>query len=433
MNITTTNLISARKVQKTFTKDQRQELLVLDNINFEMPEGEIVALLGKSGCGKSTLLRIFAGLAKASKGDVLYRGDPIYGPVRGIAMVFQHFALMPWLTVFQNVELGLEAQGIARAERRERALQAIDVIGLDGFESAYPKELSGGMRQRVGFARALVVNPSLLLMDEPFSALDVLTAENLKSDLIDLWQEKKTQLGGILFVTHSIEEAVELADRIIILNGEPSYIQADLSVEMAHPRNSQDPSFRKLVDDIYTLMTTRPGQNGPAIKKEKAMHLGYRLPDVDISELTGLLETLEEEEGGRMDLPELAEVLHLDIDDLFPLTEMLELLRFAKVSQGDITITQAGHTFVHADILEKKKLFSMHLMRYVPLVKHICRILDERHGHRAAKGRFLNELEDFLSEEEAERVLKVVIDWGRYAELFAYDDNSGTFSLENPS
>lgn len=230
---------------------------MLNNINFQMQEGEIVALLGKSGSGKSTLLRIIAGLIKPSSGKVIYRNNPVAAPVRGMAMVFQNFALLPWLTVLQNVELGLEALGVARQERRVRALKAIDTIGLDGFESAFPKELSGGMRQRVGFARALVVDPDILLMDEPFSALDVLTADNLKSDLLDLWETEKTNTKGIIFVTHNIEEAVLLADRILIFGSDPGHIRAELSVDTPHPRNEQDLSFRKLVDQIYTLMTTR--------------------------------------------------------------------------------------------------------------------------------------------------------------------------------
>lgn len=199
-------IIEVVNIQKSFKKGDRQDLLVLDDINLNVYEGEIVAVLGKSGSGKSTLLRIIAGLIEATNGSVNYRGKIVDGPARGISMVFQTFALLPWLTVLQNVELGLEALGVAREERRSRALKAIDMIGLDGFETALPRELSGGMRQRVGFARALVVNPDILLMDEPFSALDVLTADNLKSDLLDLWQSKKTGLNAIIFVTHSKQD-----------------------------------------------------------------------------------------------------------------------------------------------------------------------------------------------------------------------------------
>ncbi len=430
-----TNILTVRDVCKSFKKDRTQEMLVLKEINFTLNEGEIVALLGKSGSGKSTLLRIIAGLIRPSSGEIVYRGRPVLGPARNISMVFQHFALMPWLTVLQNVELGLEALGVPRDERRTRALKAIDTVGLDGFESALPKELSGGMCQRVGFARAIVVNPDVLLMDEPFSALDVLTADNLRSDLMDLWKDKKTNTNGIIFVTHNIEEAAALADRIIIFNSDPGTIRAELQVELKQPRDDQDQSFRKLVDDIYTLMTTSMTTGAElAGTKYKDIGIGYRLPDIEISELIGLLETVDAEgENGRMDLPELAESTHKDIDELFPLTEVLELMRFGNVSKGDIEINADGRRFVELDILERKKVFAHHLIAYVPLAKHIRRVLDERPGHRADEERFLRELEDHLSEDEAERVLRVAIDWGRYAEIFAYDYNSGSLSLENPS
>jgi NitT/TauT family transport system ATP-binding protein len=425
-------LIEVYDVEKSFKKGDRQELLVLKDVNFRMNEGEVVAILGKSGSGKSTLLRIIAGLIAPSAGHVTYRGQSVYGPVRGTAMVFQNFALLPWLTVLQNVELGLEALGVAREERRERALKAIDTIGLDGFESAFPKELSGGMRQRVGFARALVVNPDLLLMDEPFSALDVLTADNLKSDLMDLWQNKKTGIHGILFVTHNIEEAVLLADRIIIFNSNPGSIRAELKVTLAHPRSDLDPRFRNQVDRVYTLMTTTLRPLGAADQPHH-IDIGYRLPEASISEVTGLLETLNApENNGKMDLPDVADILMLDIDELFPLTELLEILQFAKVSKGDITITDSGKAFVEADILERKKIFSATLKKYVPLARYIYEQLVRHPRHRALEENFLSLLEDYLPEQEADRVLQTLIEWGRYAELFAYDYNAGLLTLENP-
>lgn len=415
-------------ISKSFKKGDRQELLVLDQINLKMYEGEIIAILGKSGSGKSTLLRIIAGLINASGGQIYYRGKPVRGPVRGISMIFQTFALLPWLTVLQNVELGLEAMGLPREERRERSLKAIDTIGLDGFESALPKELSGGMRQRVGFARALVVNPDILLMDEPFSALDVLTADNLKSDLIDLWQSKKTGLNGILFVTHSIEEAITIADRIIIFNSNPGSIRADLKVTLPYPRSDIDPRFRNQVDRVYTLMTTQP-----QAESGRTLDIGYRLPEASVEEMTGLLEILNlPEHQGRMDLPDVADNLMLDIDNLFPLMELLEILHFAKVSKGDITITHEGQAFIEADILERKKIFSIHLKKYVALARYIYDQLIRHPRHRALEEHFQSLLEDYLSESEAERVLQTVIEWGRYAELFAYDYNAGVLSLENP-
>lgn len=428
-------IIEVVDVQKSFRTGDRQELLVLNQINLKMYEGEIIAILGKSGSGKSTLLRIIAGLIASSNGEIRYRGEAVTGPVRGISMVFQSFALLPWMTVLQNVELGLEAIGVGREERRERALKAIDMIGLDGFESALPKELSGGMRQRVGFARALVVNPDILLMDEPFSALDVLTADNLKSDLLDLWRSKKTGLNGILFVTHSIEEAIMIADRIIVFNSNPGSIRADLRVTLPFPRSDLDPRFHNQVDRVYTLMTTQPQGASESADGEKftTIDIGYRLPEASVSEVTGLLELLNSpEHQGKMDLPELSDTLTLDIDDLFPLTELLEILHFARVSKGDITITDEGKALVEADILERKKIFSVHLKQYVPLARYIYDQLVRHPRHRALEENFLSLLEDYLSESEAERVMQTVIEWGRYAELFAYDYNAGVLSLENP-
>jgi len=428
-------IIEVVNVEKHFKIGDRQELLVLHEVNFRMNPGEIVAILGKSGSGKSTLLRIIAGLVRPSEGTIYYRGKAVHGPVRGISMVFQSFALLPWLTVLQNVELGLEALGIDRDERRERALKAIDTIGLDGFESAFPKELSGGMRQRVGFARALVVNPDILLMDEPFSALDVLTADNLKTDLLDLWESKKTGINGIIFVTHNIEEAVLLADRIIVFNSNPGSIRGELKVPLAHPRSELDPRFRNQIDRVYTMMTTKIQEIGEAQHGGHApIDIGYRLPEASVAEFTGLLETLNAPENdGKMDLPVVADTLMLDIDELFPLTELLEILHFAKVSKGDIAITEEGKAFVEADILERKKIFLRHLKKYVPLARYISEQLNHHPRHRALEENFISLLEDYLTEKEAERVLHTVIEWGRYAELFAYDYNSGVLSLENPN
>ncbi len=424
-------IIQLENCRKSFKKSAHQELLVLEDVNFTLHEGEIVALLGKSGSGKSTLLRIIAGLIPPTTGKVTYRGNLVNKPVVGIAMVFQSFALMPWLTVLQNVELGLEAQGIPRDERRKRAIEAIDIIGLDGFESAYPKELSGGMRQRVGFARALVINPDVLLMDEPFSALDVLTAENLKSDLLQLWQAKQTNTNGILLVTHNIEEAATLADRIIIFGSDPGYIRAELTVDLPQPRDTESVPFRNLVDKVYTLMTTGPKEKAKRAMREHQISLGYRLPDVDPSELSGLIETMTFYEG-RIDLPELAEDVSMNIDDLFPIIETLEILGFAKVAEGDIQLSELGVEFSNADLQTRKHLFARRLLEKVPLARYIRRILDEKPSHRVSEERFLTKLEDYLSEKEADRVLHTMIDWGRYAEIFAYDFNSGMLSLENP-
>lgn len=428
-------IIKIENLRKAYKKSTAQDLLVLDGINLTIRSGEIVALLGKSGSGKSTLLRIIAGLMVPTQGQVTYRDQTVTRPVSGIAMVFQSFALMPWLTVLENVELGLEAQGIDREERRKRAIEAIDIIGLDGFESAYPRELSGGMRQRVGFARALVVHPDVLLMDEPFSALDVLTADNLRSDLLDLWQEKKTNTHAIVLVTHNIEEAVLLASRIVILGSDPGVICADLSVPLAYPRQLDSPECRHLVDRIYTLMTTTPKGKTRLAQRDRQISLGYRLPDVEPSELSGLIETLVETtdtSAERMDLPELADELMMNVDDLFPILETLDVLGFAQIIEGDIRLTSLGKQFYDADLQARKQIFAKRLLETIPLARYIRRVLDEKNSHRVSEERFLTKLEDYLSEKEAERVLTTMIDWGRYAEIFAYDAKAGILSLENP-
>jgi len=406
--------------------------LVLDHVDFTLRDGEIVAILGKSGSGKSTFLRILAGLVPPSEGAVEYRGLDVSKPARGIAMVFQSYALFPWLTVLGNVELGLEALGVSAAERRRRAVSAIDVIGLDGFENAYPKELSGGMRQRVGFARALVVDPDVLLLDEPFSSLDVLTAETLRSDLLDLWDDRRIPTKGIVIVSHNIEEAVEIADRILIFSSDPGRIRAQIPIALPRPRAYDNPGFRQIVDQVYTLLTTEPGRDGRRGAKPEPIGIGHRLPDASVQQLSGLIDTLTDAPyHGRADLPHLADEENLVMDELFPLIETLQLLGFANVSGGDIELTPLGRAYADADMLARKQIFAEGLLKHVPLATHIRRVLDERPGHRAPATRFLRELEDHLSEEEAERVLDTLINWGRHAEIFAYDYDTEVLSLEN--
>jgi len=407
--------------------------LVLDGVNVAIDEGEIVSLLGRSGSGKSSLLRIIAGLLKPTSGRALWQGHAVNGPYPGVAMVFQSFALFPWLTVQENVELGLEAQRVPAAERDRRASDAIDLIGLGGFEGAYPKELSGGMRQRVGFARALVVHPELLLMDEPFSALDVLTAETMRTDIIDLWIEGRLPVRSVLMVTHNIEEAVLMSDRILILSSNPGRIMAEIKITLPHPRNRDDPRFRQQVDDIYGRMTARtPGDRGDGKGGQgfPGVGVGMALPPISTNELAGLMETLSASPDGRADLPALAEELNFEVDDLFPIAETLQLLRFAEVAQGDIQLTAAGRRFADGDLESRKQLFAEHLIAYVPLAALIKRVLDERPNHRARAARFSEELEDFMSEDYAEDTLKAVVSWCRFAELFVYDEADQTFSLE---
>jgi NitT/TauT family transport system ATP-binding protein len=425
-------LLSIDNVSQTYVRGADKGATVLDKISLTLNEGEIVGLLGRSGCGKSTLLRIVSGLNRPSDGEVVYRGEPVAGPVDGIAMVFQSFALFPWLTVLANVELGLRAKGVPEAEARKRALKAIDIIGLDGFENAYPKEISGGMRQRVGFARALVVAPSILLMDEPFSALDVLTAETLRTDLLDLWVEGRMPIKSILMVTHNIEESVLMCDRIVVLSSNPGRISAEIKVTLQHPRNRLDPEFRQLVDQIYALMTRRADvkTNSGAFP---GLGIGMALPTVSTNTLAGMIEEVAAPPyDGKADLPALADSLQLEIDDLFPVAETLQLLRFAELAEGDIKLTLAGRRFAEMDVDQRKKLFGDHLLSYVPLAQRIRRVLDERPSHHAPATRFREELEDYMSEDYAETTLKSVTTWGRYGEIFAYDESTQSFSLENP-
>ncbi len=427
-------LVVVDHVRQTYAKGSGDSVMVLDDMNLALRENEIVSLLGRSGCGKSSLLRIIAGLMPPSGGRVTIGGREVDGPAPEVAMVFQTFALFPWLTVLENVEIGLEAQRVAPAERHKLALAAIDLIGLDGYESAYPKELSGGMRQRVGMARALVVHPKLLLMDEAFSALDVLTAETLRTDLLDLWHEGRMPISSILLVTHNIEEAVLMSDRILVLASNPGRITAEIPVTLPQPRNRLDPAFRALVDDIYARMTARPSGKAAAAGTFPGTGISMLLPRVSPNLLAGLMESVAGEPyNGHADLPLLAAPLQMEIDDLFPVAESLQLLRFAEVAEGDIRLTDAGKRFVQLDSDGRKKLFAQHVLAYVPLAGHIKRVLDERGAHAAPASRFRDELEDNMSEEFADQTLRAVTSWGRYGEAFAYDEASGVFSLDNPT
>ena len=431
-----TTLLSVNHVTQVFqTGSGESRAPVLSDVSLSLKTGEIVALLGRSGSGKSTLLRIIAGLTRPTEGSVMISGEPVTGPAREVAMVFQSFALFPWLDVLDNVEIGPRANGVPLDETRKRALQAIDTIGLDGFESAYPKELSGGMRQRVGFARALVMQPKILLMDEPFSALDVLTAETLRTDLLDLWQEGRIPIKSILMVTHNIEEAVLMADRILVLSSNPGRIASEIPVDIPHPRDRLEPEFRELVERIYALMTQRPVVAKPASREAAAaaIGLGLALPLVSTNSLAGMLEEIAAPPyNGRADLPHLANSLQLEIDDLFPLAETLQLLRLAELEEGDIKLTPLGQRFVDMDVDQRKKVFGEEVLAHIPLASHIKRVLDERPSHRAPATRFREELEDYMSEDYAERTLRAIINLGRFGELFAYDENSQTFSYENP-
>lgn len=432
-------LAEARNVSRFYHKDSAADVQVLDNISLTLHAGEIVGLLGRSGSGKSTLLRILAGLLPPSSGEVLWKGQPLRKPTQEIAVVFQSFALFPWMTVEENVALGLDARGVPAAERDKLVDDAIDLIGLGGYENAWPKELSGGMQQRVGLARALVVHPDLLLMDEPFSALDVLTAENLRTDLIELWSEEKLPVQSMLIVTHNIEEAVLMCDRIVIASSNPGRIAHVLHVPFVHPRNREDAEFRQLVDHIYALMTQRAPIVSEADLARRGTQQGAALTrsfralvPVSITMMIGMMEALAAPPlNGRADLPVLAEKLQLELDDLFPLGESLELLRLAELEDGDILLTNEGVHFVLSDLDERKAIMGHALLHNVPLVRMICTLLDERPTHSIKAERFRSELEDSMSADYARQTLQTIIGWGRFAELFDYDEEGDRFFLED--
>jgi NitT/TauT family transport system ATP-binding protein len=430
--MTQKNLIDLKNVAKSFKAADGTARLVLDQVDFQLKDGEIVALLGKSGSGKSTLLRIMAGLIPADHGEMTYRDKPIYGPVAGIAMVFQSFALFPWLTVQQNVELGLEAQGVAAAEREARADAVLELIGLAGFGGALPRELSGGMKQRVGIARALVTNPDVLLMDEAFSALDVLTGETLRNDMLELWEESRISTKGILVVSHNIEEAVMMSDRIIILGSDPGRVRCEVKIDLPRPRDVESLAVRALIDEVYGLMTMRHTPETVA-GEVVPHHLGYRLPDADVSRIEGVLDLLADTPfNGRADLPQLAEETELSDEELFPTYEALGLLGLAVIEKGDISLTPLGARYVEADQASKQELFGQQLLTHVPLAAHIRRNLEEEASGSLAEAKLIELLEEFMKEDEAKRVLEIAVEWGRYGEVYEYDYHTGRLTLPEP-
>ncbi len=435
--IATETLIGVENVCKRFPLPEgKGEFTVLQDVSVEVRSGEVVALLGRSGSGKSTLLRIMAGLIPPSEGRVLSGGKVLRGPNRDVAMVFQSFALLPWLTVQENVELGLEAQGVPKDERRRRALQAIDLVGLDGFESAYPKELSGGMKQRVGFARAFVLKPQVLFMDEPFSALDVLTSENLRGEIDDLWNAKTFPSTSILIVTHNIEEAVFLADRVVILGANPGRVRGEVKIDLPRPHDRTDPRFKSLVEYIYAAMTnpelevTGAPQSAPPVAPVSPYAM--LLPHVRVGEISGLLELIVERPEGTEDIPRLAESLQLEVDDFLPILDGAVLLGFAEVSQGDVKLTEIGRDFATTTILRSKDLFRQQVLHNVPVLSLIVEALQERRSKSLRADFFLDLWAKHFPYSEAERQFATAVDWGRYAELLEYDASEERVYLPEP-
>lgn len=432
-------LLTLTGIGRNFKVKGAEKTAILKDVNISVKEGEFVAILGPSGAGKSTLLRIIAGLISPSAGTVSYLGHPITGVNPGVAMVFQSFALFPWLTILDNVMLGLEGKNMTKQEKEERSMKILDVVGLDGFESAFPKELSGGMRQRVGIGRALVSEPDILLMDEAFSALDVLTAENLRRDLLSLWLEKKIPTKSIILVTHSIEEAVYMADRAIILSTRPATVRENLPIPLPRWRDRKSTEFLSYVDQIYAFMIN-PDTAAPADKIKKqvsvpaAEPLGSEptlLPNVTAGALTGFLEMLADL-GGKTDLYKLADRFVMDIEDFFPLVEMSNLLRFSTVSEGDIFLTPAGEAFAKASVLDRKNLFRQHLLDNVPFVRAMVQRLETDSDQKMDIDYFEDQLASSLGDSKAAQQMDLIIGWMRYAELIEYDNVSEQVYFEEP-
>ena len=423
-------LLSAEKVSKTFPLPAGGNQTVLEDVSIAIAPGEVVALLGRSGSGKSTLLRILAGLIQPSKGRVESKGAALVGPNPDVAMVFQSFALLPWLTVQENAELGLFARGVSREACRKESIVALTMVGLEGFEGAYPKELSGGMRQRVGFARAFVMKPDVLMMDEPFSALDVLTAENLRGEISDLWERKAFPARSILVVTHNIEEAILLADRVVVLGANPGCIRGEVKVDIPRPRDKKGPRFVALVDYIYAVMTNPAAPVGE-LPQSKSSERFPMLPHARSGGISGLLEIVHDR-GGREDLPKLADSLRLEVDDLLPAIDASALLGFAEVAHGDVTLTNAGREFAVSGVHRSHEIFKEQLIKRVPFVSTVMGAMRQKKDGRITKEFLLDILDEHFSETEAERQFQTLVDWGRYAQLFEYDADEALLYLVQP-
>jgi NitT/TauT family transport system ATP-binding protein len=426
-------IIEARKLEKSYPQPDGSTIQVIAPTDLAIYPGQIIALLGASGCGKSTLLRMLTGLSPATAGDVYWHGHPVGDESPNVSIVFQSFALFPWLTVLENVEAPLEARGMPPIERHKRALRIIDAVGLDGFESAYPKELSGGMKQRVGVARALVVEPEVLFMDEPFSALDVLTAETLRGELLELWLGHKIPTRAIFIVTHNIEEAVVLADRIIVLGRNPAHIHADFKVEIAHPRDRKASKFVELVDSIYRILTKPEHKDDTVPPRTYAPGVPappktIMLPHTRPGGMTGLLEILTDQ-GGRADLSRLADELSLEVDALLPTVDTAVLLGMLRVEEGDAVITPEGQTFAQADIQARKAIFRKAALANVPLLRQMEQALKAKSNRTLSEEFFRDLLDEHFSEEESRCQLETAIQWGRYAEIFDYDAATGKLTL----
>ena len=410
-----------------------RQFTAISDVELDIGEGEFVSLLGPSGCGKSTLLRIITGLQVPTSGEVLYRGEPLTGVNPKSSIIFQSFALYPWLTVQENVEVALKARGVTLKQRGRRALDMLHRVGLEGFETAYPRELSGGMRQKVGFARALSIEPELLCLDEPFSALDPLSAEALRGELLELWTTGAIPTKSLLMVSHNIEEAVFMSDRILVMDKDPGRVVAELPVVLPHPRNRKSREFLEIVDKVFAILA---GQTLPEADEHGsapgAPGRTRPLPHIELSDLFGLVEHIDLSPGNTTDIYRLADEFQMEVDDVLPLVEAAEILGMGVVSKGDIALTTLGETFAEASIAARKEIFASRIRR-LPFFQWLLMLLKKSDKQQLKWDVVQMALELEFPPHEAEKQLETAVTWGRYATVLAYEDDTGILSLEPES
>ncbi len=424
-------LLEAKNVFQRFDLAGGKSLEILHDINLEVRENEVLTLLGPSGCGKSTLLRILIGLQHPSLGEVRYRDAAMEGLNPSAALVFQNFALFPWMTVQQNIEVGLVNMPIDDATRMARVRKVIDSVGLEGFEEAFPKELSGGMKQRVGIARALVVEPEILCMDEPFSALDVLTGETLRNEVMDLYASKNSPVNSILMVTHSIQEAVFMGTRIVVMGAHPGTIRAILDNPLPFPRDANSPEFLRLTQQLHATVTQTVLPDIPVAKPSSADEPRpiSTIPNVPLAEIVGLLQVLEHE--NKPDLFTLASRVDKQFTQLLPVVSAAELLGWVTTPGQRVDMTPEGRVFLEADVNGRKKLLNEKLRRIL-VFDLIMRMLEHAENHELEEEIVLSELAMLYPHERPQRVFRTLTGWGRYAELFKYNSTRKVIYSEPP-
>ncbi|KKB96069.1 Aliphatic sulfonates import ATP-binding protein SsuB [Candidatus Arcanobacter lacustris] len=419
-------LLQVKKISKKYTQKDVQ-VTILDDINFELKEGEILGVIGRSGSGKSTILRVISGLIEPSEGEVLYHEKPVGEVESRMSMIFQTFGLIPWLNIFENVTIGLDKKKFTEKQIKEKGEKAINLVGLRGYEEAYPKELSGGMRQRVGFARAMVVDPEILLMDEPFSALDYLTGNALKTDLLDLWYERNIlSIKSIVIVTHSIEEAVKLCDKVIVLSSNPGRILANVDINLVHPRDASSSQFIETVSNLYAIMTNTNGAHHNENAKKN-----YPQTSPIINLIHFIEELRAKFDNNSTNIASLIDLLKLENITILNYIDDLRLLRFIEVEQDNIRLSSSGNIFLDADNDSRKKIFREHVVANIQFIGTIYNMLNNSANHTIVREDLINILMQKFVTEDSQKILKTTISWLRFAELATYDDVKEELILDN--